>query len=290
VLPSSNTGNSSTTGSTTSSSSSTTGSNGTGTGTGTSSTSSAPGSQVGGGGGSASTGGATSLTWPTTGVGYLLNDGTFRGVISNSAFSMIGFIDFLDSYGNTKTLEDVMLRTVTGNEVELKSVTEIPYVSGVGIGSTISTAGTAGDLMGSADTSTANDGIILKMSPSFDEASNLVSIDMALSVDAVLGFNQLNAGNQIGTLTQPTTAERTFNDVIRVRPGQTVVVGGVTYEEVERDDDVPLFLPDQAAHQTLVVSRETMFIIIRPTVTMLGALLVKQGLDSDAASSAVLGN
>jgi type II secretory pathway component GspD/PulD (secretin) len=224
------------------------------------------------GSGNVSTGGATSLTWPNTGVGYLLNDGTFRGVISNAAFSMIGFIDFLDTYGQTKTLQSVMLRTVTGNEVELKSVTQIPYVSGVGVGTTTAAVGSTSSLLGSANTATANDGVILKMAPSFDAASDTVTIDMSLSIEAVLGFNQLSAGNQLGTLTQPTTAERTFNDVIRVRPGQTVVVGGITYDQVERDNNVPLFLPDKTGHETLVVKRQSMFIVIRPTVTLLGAL------------------
>jgi type II secretory pathway component GspD/PulD (secretin) len=212
------------------------------------------------------------LTWPKTGKGYLLNDGTFRGVISNAAFSMVAFIDFLDTYGQTKTLQSVMLRTITGNEVELKSVTQIPYVSGVGVGATTAAVGTASSLLGSANTAAANDGVILKMAPSFDAANDSVTIDMSLSIEAVLGFVQLSAGNQLGTLTQPTTAERTFNDVIRVRPGQTVVVGGITYDQVERDNNVPLFLPDKTGHETLVVKRQSMFIVIRPTVTLLGAL------------------
>ena len=250
-----------------------TSSTGSGTGTGTGTGSNGSGSTgPNTGAGNVSTGGATSLTWPNTGKGYLLNDGTFRGVISTAAFSMIGFIDFLNAYGQTKTLQSVMLRTVTGNEVELKSVTQIPYVSGVGVGATTAAVGTTSSLLGSANTATANDGVILKMAPSFDAASDSVTIDMSLSIEAVLGFNQLSAGNQLGTLTQPTTAERTFNDVIRVRPGQTVVVGGITYDQVERDNNVPLFLPDKTGHETLVVKRQSMFIVIRPTVTLLGAL------------------
>lgn len=213
-------------------------------------------------------------TLPDLGRGVVMNAGTIRGVISNGAFSMIGFLDFLDTYGETKTLQSVMLRTVTGSEVELKSVTEIPYVSGVGVGSTgtINNGVNNGGLLGSANTDVANDGITLRMLPSYDAASHSVTIDMSLAIEAVLAFNELSAGNQLGTLTQPTTAKRTFNDVIRVRPGQTVVVGGISYDQVQRDSKVPLYLPDASGHKALKVKRESMFIVIRPTVTVLGAL------------------
>jgi type II secretory pathway component GspD/PulD (secretin) len=127
-------------------------------------------------------------------------------------------------------------------------------------------------LLGSANTSTANDGITLKLLPAYDEASESVTVDIALSVEAVLSFNTLSAGSQIGSLSQPTTAEQTFNDTIRVRPGQTVVVGGLTYDQVSRSSAVPLFLPDSAKSSTLSVKRTALFIVVRPTVTVLGSL------------------
>ena len=258
-----------------------------------------------------------------TGAGALLSNGGLRGVISDGAFSMIGFVNFLENYGSTKTLQSVMLRTVTGRSVELKSVTKIPYVSNVGVGGygqnggsygssgSTGTGGTGGNsntvtgfgdtgtgtgsantgpysaaaqqnnqnlasgyggLLGSANTSTANDGITLKLLPAYDEASEAVTVDIALSVEAVLSFNTLSAGNQIGQLSQPTTAQQTFNDTIRVRPGQTVVVGGLTYDQITRSSAVPLFLPDSAKSSTLAVKRTALFIVVRPTVTVLGSL------------------
>jgi type II secretory pathway component GspD/PulD (secretin) len=227
---------------------------------------------------------------PDLGKGLVINAGSMRGVLSNGAFSMIGFLDFLDTYGQTKTLQNVMLRTVTGSEVELKSVTEIPYVSGVGIGSIGNTNNTTNNnsTLGQANTDTANDGITLKMLPSYDAASHSVTIDMSLAIEAVLAFNELSAGNQLGKLTQPTTAKRTFNDVIRVRPGQTVVVGGISYDQVQRDSKVPLYLPGATGHKGLQVKRESMFIVVRPTVTVLGALSTTAELDGREVDKPVI--
>lgn len=281
---------------------------------------------------------STTVTLPNTGVGELISNGALRGVLSTDAFSMIGFINFLESYGTTKTVQSVMLRTVTGQQVELKSVTQIPYVTGVGIGgyggygggyggygggyggyggyggegmggsqsmsptpnlsgfgdsSNTTSGGTSpgsapsstgypggspygyspyGGLMGSAGTSVANNGITLKLLPAYDAAADTVTIELALSLQSVIGFNTLSAGNQIGNLTQPTTADQTFNDTLRMRPGQTMVVGGFTYNQIKRNNAVPLFLPNKAGNSSLSVKREAMFIVVRPTVTILGAL------------------
>jgi type II secretory pathway component GspD/PulD (secretin) len=162
--------------------------------------------------------------------------------------------------------------------VKLKSVTQIPYVSTVSVGTTGASSNGNASLLGGAKTSTANDGITMEMTPTFDAYSNTVSVKMDLSIQAVVGFSNLSAGNQLGSLSQPTTAERSFNDIIRVRPGQTVVVGGLTYDSVGDNRSGPAFLSDtHGEHKALTVNRLTMFIVVRPTITMLGAMAEKEG-------------
>lgn len=205
----------------------------------------------------------------------MLSGSGLRAVATNSLFSLIGFVDFLNDYGVTETKQNVMLKTVTGNQVKLKSVTQIPYVSSLSVGTTGNNSANSG-LLGGTKTDKANDGITLEMTPTFDAYSNTVTVKMDLSIQAVIGFNNLSAGNQVGSLSQPTTAERSFNDIIRVRPGQTVVVGGLTYDSVGDNRNAPAYLTDtKAEHKALTVNRNTMFIVIRPTITMLGALSEK---------------
>ncbi len=110
------------------------------------------------------------------------------------------------------------------------------------------------------------------MTPAYDAESGTVTVEMNLSIEAVLGFNSLQAGNQIGQLSQPTTAERSFNDILRLRPGETVVVGGISYDSIGRNRAAPVGLRDtDLAHRTLTVSRTSMFIVLRPSVAVLGA-------------------
>lgn len=207
--------------------------------------------------------------------GALWSGNALRGVISNNVFSFVGLVSFLETYGSTETKQNVVLKTVAGNEVKLESVTEIPYVSNVGV----TTTSNSNNVLGSASTSKAKDGLTLSLTPTYDAAADSVTVKMDLSIDAVLGFTDLSAGTQLGQMSQPTTARRSFNDVLRLRPGQTVVVGGITYDSVGSNSGVPVFLSKDWENRTLTVTRQAMFIVVRPSVSVLGQVTKEQGSD-----------
>ncbi|MDO9176979.1 MAG: hypothetical protein Q7U16_01450 [Agitococcus sp.] len=246
-----------------------------------------------------------------------------------SRFSVTGLFDFLQSYGDAETKQNVILKTIAGNKVEFKSLIQVPYVSEISTTgnnnnnnnnnntTNNNTSGTTNTGTTSTNTNTnnttnngvnnnnnnnnnlssnangptasvktdkADDGIAVEMTPTFDAAANSVTIALKLSIKAVLGFNDISAGNQIGRLTQPTTAERSFTDTLRMRPGQTAIVGGLTYDNVSNSRGGPIFTQNtRLDSQALTVSRTTMFIVVRPTVMKLGSALVAEsggeGLD-----------
>ena len=91
----------------------------------------------------------------------------------------------------------------------------------------------------------------------------------------------MSAGNQIGKLTQPTTAEREFESTVLVRPGQTAIIGGLSYYSVGNNSTNPLFLTNSALADklkslSLTVNKQSMFIALRPTVTKLGRILEQE--------------
>lgn len=264
--------------------------NGTNTGTGyangtpTNGTTNGNGTPTGTGTGTGATTGtvATAASQALTALGLM--GGGLKGVVTNSVFSFTGLYDFLQTYGATDTKQNVVLKSVAGTTVELKSLTQTPYVESISVTSTgTSGTGTNGNngTMGSAKTAKADDGLTLKMTPFYDAAANTVTVKLDLALKAVLGFNNLSAGNQIGQLSQPTTAERSFNDVLRVRPGQTVVVGGITYETLGRTGSAPIAASAGSMweHKGLVVNRNAMFIVVRPTVVSLGQVSEAESLE-----------
>lgn len=214
-----------------------------------------------------------------------LSGGALQGALFGQRFSFTGLFDFLQTYGQAETKQNVLLKAVGGNKVEFKSLTQIPYVSEIGVTTTSNTTtnnnGSLGNALGSTKTEKADDGITVEMTPMFDSAANTVTVDLKLSIKAVIAFNELSAGNQLGKLTQPTTADRSFTDTLRLRPGQTVVVGGLTYDSVSDNRGSPTFLAGtKAESQSLTVSRQTMFIVLRPTVTKLGQVLNNESGDT----------
>ncbi len=209
-----------------------------------------------------------------------------------TAFTVAGAIDWLSTFGNTNVTQNVELRTLSGKQVKIRSGQEIPYVKGVGVNSTGSYAANnassgAGGTLGSTQTDKVKTGLTVEMVPRFDADAELVTCDIKMELKSVLEFVQLSAGNQIGTLTQPRTQEQELNDIVRLRAGQTAVIGGIQYDQEQYDGNEPTFLRDQMAGQSgsfgrraQDVQRNALFIILRPVVTVYDS---EAGLGPDAA-------
>lgn len=202
-----------------------------------------------------------------------------RAAFGDKNFSLIGFVNFLNKYGNAKTVQNAMATTLAAHEVTLSSVTKVPYVQNV---SATTTGSTSGGVVGSTSTATANDGVTLKLKPLYDRGSNMVTLPIDVNVESVLGFTDLSAGDQVGTLTQPTTGSRAIKDTLRMRPGETLVIGGITYDSLSRTDGLPLFLQALKGKgletQTLNVSRNSVYMVIRPTVRLTPPMREVEGM------------
>ncbi|WP_170954176.1 type II secretion system protein GspD [Thalassospira xiamenensis] len=186
------------------------------------------------------------------------------------AIDVAGAIAFLSEFGQTKVTQNVELRTLSGSEVKLRSGQEVPYVSGIG------STSTGENTSSNVETSTVQTGITLGVVPHFDWQTSTVTVDVDLELKAVLDFIEVNAGNDVGSFTQPLTQDQSLTDIVRVVAGQTVVIGGLQYDSVSGDANEPSFLRKSGSLESTFgknsreVSRTALFIIIRPTVTIYG--------------------
>ena len=212
----------------------------------------------------------------------------------SGVFTVAGAIDYLSKFGTTDTKQNVEVHTLSGAQVTLRSGQEIPYVSGVGVNAigsiggagSSSSSGSAG-LLGSAQTTTVKTGLTIKLTPFYDADTRIVTADLNILVNSLVRFVQLSAGNQVGTITQPQTQEQALNDIVRVLAGNTVVLGGLQVDNVGYDNAEPVVTrpengPPGAApggatspigHRAQTVTKEALFVVIRPTVTV----FVEQG-------------
>lgn len=182
--------------------------------------------------------------------------------IAKNSVDIAGLIDLLSTYGNTKTTQDVSMKTISGKEVVLESNQEIPYVSDIDLSTTDSGVSNSG-----LETDVAQNGISITFKPYFEAQSNLVSIDIDIALETLLGLVELSAGNDFGTITQPTTQTQSFNNKVRLPVGDTVILGGVTYESIaDNRSTLSMLENSNVANQAVDVTDNSLFVVIRPTV------------------------
>lgn len=192
-------------------------------------------------------------------------EGSFFG--KAATFTIGSALNFLSTFGDTEITQNVELRTVSGQEVVLRSGQEVPYVSGV------SNTVTDGTTTGSVETETIETGLTLTMRPFFDSATGLVTLNLNLEQRQILQFVELSAGDGVGTITQPLTQDQNLTDLIRTPVGQTIVVGGIQNDSVSRTSTQPSVIRntpigDALGSENRNVSRNAFFIVARATVTI----------------------
>lgn len=204
--------------------------------------------------------------------------GAFTGTAStlralNGTFDITAVLNYLSTYGQTKTNQSVSMKTLSGKEVTLKSVQTIPYVSGINNTSTGSNSNnnSYGGVSSGTETDEIEIGLTLDMTPYYDSDSGVVTVELELELSSLIAFIELSAGNQIGKLTQPQTQEQNFTNFMKLKAGESSIIGGVTYEQVsDNRNSISYLETSKIASQAQKVSKNAVFIMLRPTVTMFG--------------------
>lgn len=193
--------------------------------------------------------------------------------------SIAGAINFLSRMGDTSVAQNVELRTLSGSPVILRSGEDIPYVSGVG--SNFVGGGFGGGVAQNTQTQRLGTGLTLNVDPRYDHTSGIVTMDIGLKLVDLVEFVQLDAGDQIGTLTQPRTREQGVNSILRVPAGQTTILGGIRRElnADQRNGPFGLFGIGSRQKQHEVF---WLFAVVRPVVT------VYENADSPVAPRSIL--
>lgn len=194
-------------------------------------------------------------------AGAQIGRDSFAFSVAKSDFSFQSVINFLNTYGKTETNQSVLMRTLSGKKVVLQSGEEVPYVSDVNssaIGYNVSSG---------VETETVQTGINLEILPYFDNDNEIVTASVKLTIDSILGFIDLSAGNQIGSLTQPNVQNQEFESVIRLGAGDTTVIGGIMFDSIEDKRTGNAYLGDSnVSAKNIKIEKSAVFILLRPTV------------------------
>lgn len=223
-------------------------------------------------------GGGRELTPANTGdslggaaVDYLMGQAAgFSGgsgisyIFNNERFSLSAAIRALSTYGDAKTEQNVVLGTVSGMAVKISSGNDIPYIKSIG-----STTASGGSTSGSSETEIIRSGLELVITPSFDSSDGTIITTTNVSMSSLVAFRELSAGVNLGTLSQPEMQNLEFENVGRLNAGETVVIGGITYDQLaDNYTSLPGMERFPFGSKKTKVEKNAIYIVIRPTVVI----------------------
>ncbi len=195
-----------------------------------------------------------------------LNGGGFGLKIDEAKFSLIGAIKLLSKYGKAQTNQDVLISTLSGSPLKISSGNQIPYVSGVG-----AVASAGGTVSGSVNTATVKSGLNIDITPRYDASENLVITNVKAKLSSLVRFRELSAGSSVGSISQPEIQELDFENISRMRPGEIIMLGGISYDQVsENYTSLSGMEKSKLGGESLTTNRHAIFIVIRPSVTIFG--------------------
>lgn len=190
-----------------------------------------------------------------SGLGYVFN---------NDSFSLTAALKMLSNYGNARTEQNVVLGTISGMPVKISSGNDIPYVKSIG-----SSTSSGGSTSGSTNTEIIRSGLELEVVPNFDALDQSVVTAVKVNMSSLVAMRELSAGNNLGTLSQPEMQNLEFENIGRLRAGETVVVGGITYDQMSNNyTGLPGMEKLPLGSKTSTTTKHAMYIVIRPTVVV----------------------
>jgi hypothetical protein len=206
--------------------------------------------------------------------GSNLSDTKSFGRMSGNGFSMGAYndnlavdlaIDWLNQYGSTKTTQSVYIGTVTGKETIIKASKNVPFVSNVGT----SFVGNSQPIASSnVETDSKEVGMTVKFLPYYESSSKEIFLDLSVDLKNIVGTKQLSSGSDAG-FEQPVIQEQSFPTSIRMKAGETKLVGGIIFDTLIETRSKPNVLEsDENEYVKQTLSKSAMFVLLRPTVQL----------------------
>lgn len=202
----------------------------------------------------------------SSGLGLAVNSAGITAKIVNNDFNFSSVINYLSTYGKTEAQQSTMMKTISGKEVSLKSTQSIPYVKEVEL--TVSDNSNSSSSQG-ITTDKVDVGLTLAITPYFDSNTNMVTVNLKLDLSSLLSMTEITSGDT--KITQPSTQTQTFTNLMKLKTGDSSVIGGIMYDTISDNRTGVSYLEDMdIASQNKQYTKNAVFIILRPNVTIFG--------------------
>jgi hypothetical protein len=188
--------------------------------------------------------------------------GVSMGAVLSGKISAQVIANFLNTQGVVQTLSNPQLTFVSGSSAEFRVGGTRTYVSSVGQLTSNTVSGSTSSSNGVGTNTVATDKIEtgLKINVNGSYESGVIFSTLTLAITDLIKIDSVSTGST--TLQLPETTNRNFSTVLRVRPGDNIVLAGMTSsrDDLSRDrlnvpllDRLPLKGDDKLQNRELVV-------------------------------------
>lgn len=176
-----------------------------------------------------STTGSDVLKPLSPGIGTVFNGNGAELFVEAKNFSLGMLLNFLQSYGHYSIAQNIRIESMSGTKGKFAVLTKTPYVNAVQFTALTQQATTATAGFTSA---TAKSGVEIEIVPYYNKAEGSLSMALKVDVTGVTQMVTLQAGQQLGTVTQPEETIKSLENFLRFSPDHIAVIGGLTYEKL----------------------------------------------------------
>ena len=204
----------------------------------------------------------------TTGVSAVTGGVNIGAVLTGKVEANL-ISSFLSRQGLVQNVSNPQLTFVSGTSTSFTVGGKRRFVSSIGASTTNSVSGgsSTGTSGSTVNTEELNTGVTLEVSGSYE--SGVIVANMSLDLTDFLGFDEVPTG--IGSsIQQPRTSNRKLETVLRVRPGDNLLLAGITSarDDLGRDR-MPLPIGGGIPmRNTNVVNNSELVILIKPSVVL----------------------
>ena len=172
-------------------------------------------------------------------------------------FNTDNILQFLSTYGSVKTISQPQVTVLSGSEATLRAADTVNYVS------SLSRSVDNGEVTTSTETDSVDTGFTLTISSTWDKATIYGNIEIQLQE-----FRRFQNFDADGTTLQlPETTERELSTQIRIRPGDSLLIGGLVRESDQFDKSGPGFAePLFPTSRATSISNTELVFLLKPRV------------------------
>ena len=195
------------------------------------------------------------------------------GAVTTGKLNTSSLISFLSTQGRVQTISSPQVTFVSGSSAELKVGGKQRYISQVGqLVGTTNTSGTTNATASSGvgtntvSTDSIDTGLTIDIAGAYENGVVFANLNLALT-----GVTSLNPTTNNGiTIDLPTTTDEKINTVVRVRPGDNLVMAGlVTSKDSNTRQGIPLGSDTSVAtYGDNTLENHELVVVIKPSVVL----------------------